>query len=88
MGWGICPQRGSWSLMRPCGGHDLTLEADVLGGTQPWGPDPSSDPTPFTGELYIGGLSKNMFNILPKLSGLSGWLSRAAWPRWTSTAPP
>ena len=48
--------------------RDPTLEADVLGGT--WGSgdrDPSSDPTPLTGELYIGGLSKNMFNNLPKL---------------------
>lgn len=26
-----------------------------------------ADPTPFTGELYIGGLSKNMFSNLPKL---------------------
>lgn len=25
------------------------------------------DPTPFAGELYIGGLSKNMFSNLPKL---------------------
>lgn len=26
-----------------------------------------ADPTPFAGELYIGGLSKNMFSNLPKL---------------------
>lgn len=29
--------------------------------------DSGFDPSPFTGELYIGGLSKNMFSNLPKL---------------------
>lgn len=37
----------------------------------PWegngGQDAGFDPPPFAGELYIGGLSKNMFSNLPKL---------------------
>lgn len=46
--------------------EDLTARCEVLGGERGLGGQ-VSDPTPFAGELYIGGLSKNMFSSLPKL---------------------
>lgn len=62
-GVGSCKET-VWDGTLPAGG--LTPGGEVLGGD--WGLGCLDfDPTPFAGELYIGGLSKNMFSNLPKL---------------------
>lgn len=61
---------GTWNLgwnaesPRGLGGPDSQMPLSWEGNGNL---DALVDPTPFSGELYIGGLSKNMFSNLPKL---------------------